>query len=150
LSQSAALCAALAFELGGSAMDMAAWSPVHIATYAWLMVAWWLGERLIRRPSFRSAAALGLALAVQFLPGFPQLVLFTYQVIALRVAWAVAIDRVPFRARLLLWVAVAFVVPLGLCAVQLLPSLQIVRESLRSVPLDEDQLGGFHFEWSGL
>lgn len=150
LSSTASLCAALAFQLGGSAMDMAAWSPVHIAPYAWLAVAMWLVERLVNHPTFASAAALGVGLTIQLLPGFPQLVFFTYQLAALRVAWAVVFAQTPDRVRLLTMTLVALTLPLGLAAVQLLPSLEVARASLRTIPLSADELGGFHFSWHGL
>jgi uncharacterized membrane protein len=86
LSHAAALAGALAFELGGSGLYLAAWGPMHIAPYAWLPAALAAVERLLRAPSPRGAVLLAVILTLQLLPGFPQVSAFTYQVIALRVA----------------------------------------------------------------
>src|SRR5689334_10939148 len=67
-----ALCAALALELGWVAGWLASWSPIHSASFAWLPVALWCGERLVDRPTVRHALALAVALTIQNLPGFFQ------------------------------------------------------------------------------
>lgn len=150
LTRSAAVCAALAFELGGSAMDLAAWSPIHIGSYAWLPVVLWLTERLLRQPGLRCGVALGLALTMQLLPGFPQLVFFSYQLVGLRVAWALLSGETPHRMRLLQGTLVALTLPLALVSVQLVPSLETARASLRSMPLRNEELGGFRWSWSAV
>src|SRR5207245_510900 len=87
LSATAALCGAVAFELGTNTLWMAYWSPSAIAVYAWLPVALAVCERAIRRPSAREAGRLTVALGLQLLVGYPQVSLFTYQLLALRVLW---------------------------------------------------------------
>ena len=89
IGRAASLCGALAFQLGWAASMLAAWSPTHIAPFAWLPVAMWRTECLLRTPGVRAGLWLALVLAIQLLPGFPQTVFFTYQVIALRVLWTV-------------------------------------------------------------
>jgi len=141
LSAAAALAGALAFELGGSALMLASWSPMHIGAYVWLPAALACLERLLRVPSARRAALLGVVLAVQLLPGFPQISFFTYQVIALRVGWELL--TVPASRRL----ATLGLVGLGLglapllVAVQLWPSLEVARDSIRSLPLAPHEIG---------
>ena len=144
----AALAGALAFQLGGTAAMLAAWSPMHIAPYVWIPVAMWRLERLLRQPSFPTAAWLGIVLTIQLLPGFPQTAVFTYQLIALRTGWAL-LGRPPKPFRLLAAVAFGCVLPLFLGAVQLLPSIEVARESLRNLPLGGRELG-YSYTWQGL
>ena len=141
LSPPAALAGALAFGLGGSTLMLASWSPMHISPYAWIPAAMASVERLLRRPAPRRAALLGLILTVQLLPGFPQISLFTYQVIGLRVAWDLATRRVPRRFALIAMVGMGLVLPPLLAAVQLLPSLEVARDSVRSLPLRPGEIG---------
>ena len=141
LSPPAALAGALAFGLGGSTLMLASWSPMHISAYAWMPAAMAAVERLLRGPSLRRAALLGVILTLQLLPGFPQISLFTYQVIALRVGWELATQRVAHRLALLALISLGLVLPPLLAAVQLLPSLEVARDSIRSLPLQPVEVG---------
>jgi hypothetical protein len=149
LARPAALCGALAFQLGWAATNLAAWSPTHVAPYAWLPVALWQTERVIRRPTLRGGLVLGLILAIQLLPGFPQTVFFTYQLIALRVVWAVLLRQSDDIRTMLIAVAVGLVVPVLLDAVQLLPAMEVARESVRQGPVSAELLGP-GFSWQAL
>ncbi len=142
----ASLCGALAFQLGWAASLLAAWSPTHIAPFAWLPVAMWRVERLLRAPSRRAGMWLAAVLAIQLLPGFPQTVFFTYQLIALRVLWTLLTRRSDWRA-VLSALAIGLLAPLLLDAVQLLPSLEVARESVRQGPVSDARLGAV-FSWS--
>lgn len=141
LTAPAALAGALAFQLGGSALTLASWSPIHIAPYAWLPAAMAATERLIARPGGRRAVVLGVVLALQLLPGFPQISVFTYQAIALRVAWELVTARVPQRGRLLAYLVAALALPPLLIGVQFVPALEVARESIRTLPLRPREIG---------
>ena len=145
----AALCGALAFQLGWAAVTLGSWTPLHIAAYAWLAVAMWLTERVVRAPTSSRALALGVALTFQLLVGFPQILFFTYQLIGLRVGWALLTRRTPRPASLLRATAVAAVLPLGLGAVQILPAIEVARASLRSLPVGPREIGQ-SFSWAAL
>jgi len=144
-----ALCAALSFELGWVAAWLASWSPIHIASLAWLPVALWRTERLLQRPTVRRVIALGVVLTIQDLPGFFQIGFFTYQLIALRVLWACVTSRAAPRLRLLGFTAAGLALPVLLGAVQLFPSIEVARESLRGFNLPPDILGPA-FSWTRL
>ena len=141
LSRAAALAGGLAFAYSVSALLLAAWSPMHISPYAWMPVALAAVERLLRVPSPRHGALLGLALALQLLPGFPQTSFFTYQVIALRVVWEFATRRVHRPLALVGWLGMGLALPPLLSAVQFLPSLEVARDSVRMLPLRTGELG---------
>src|SRR5262249_31613484 len=100
LGRIASLTGALAFQLGWSMRQLAAWAPMQLGSYTWMPVALWRTERLVRGPTARNATLLALVLAVQLLPGFPQVVFFTYQLVGLRVVWAVLAGDTPRRAAL--------------------------------------------------
>ena len=141
LGRPAALAGALAFAYGVSALWLAAWSPIHIAPYAWMPVALAALERLLRAPSARHGALLGVVLTLQLLPGYPQTSVFTYQVIALRVLWELATARVPRPGVLAASLVFGMAVPPFLAAVQFLPSLELAGESVRTVPLRSEEIG---------
>ena len=142
----AALSGALVFQLAGTAVQLGSWNPTIIATYAWMPVALWSTERLLKRPTARGAICLGSILTVQLLPGYPQILFFTVQLIALRVAWAIVARQTPRPAALAMASAVAVVLPILLAAVQFLPSLEVLRQSVRWGALAPAQLGG-EFTW---
>ena len=141
LSRPAALAGGLAFAYGCGALLLAAWSPMHIGPYVWMPVALAATERLLHAPSPRRGALLGLVLTLQLLPGFPQTSFFTYQVVALRVLWELLTARVSRPGALLVWLGLGLAVPPLLAAVQFLPSLELARESVRSLPLQRAEIG---------
>jgi hypothetical protein len=141
LSRPAALAGALAFAYGPSALWLAAWSPIHLAPYVWMPMALAALERLLRAPLPRHGALLGVVLTLQLLPGYPQTSFFTYQVIALRVVWELVTARVPRPGMLAAWLVFGMAVPPLLAGVQFLPSLEVARESVRTVPLQPDEFG---------
>jgi len=137
----ASLCGALAFAFSGTAVNMATWLPsANLGTYAWLPVALYLLEGLIKRPAPPRAVALAVVLALQLFAGSPQIAWFTHQIIAFRVLWAFAARHVRQPWRFLGALAGAVVLAFGLAAVQLLPSLEFSRHSLRSFGLSATEL----------
>jgi hypothetical protein len=149
LTPIAALCGALAFQLGWAATTLATWSPTHLGTLVWLPVVMWRCERLVRAPRVRQGILMGLALTAQLLAGFPQILVFTYQLVALRIGWALVLRQAPRVARLLGAAAIGVLVPPLLAAVQLLPALEVARRSLWGSALPAEQLGST-FSWSQL
>src|SRR6185295_16372908 len=87
-SRLAALGATLAFMLGSAALCLTTWTPTVQAPFVWVPVAMLCCERLVKAPALRSALFLGMALAAGLLPGHPQFVLFTCQLVALRLLWS--------------------------------------------------------------
>lgn len=139
-STAAALTAALAFQLGWAVTQVASWSPTHAGTFVWIPVALWRIERLVRAPTVRNGIVLAAALALQLLAGFPQMVFLSYQIVALRILWALALRQAPARP-LLLTAGVGLALPPALAAVQLLPALEAVRDSLWGAPLSAKEQG---------
>ena len=152
LGRPAALCGAFACVLNGMAMNLAAWLPTaNLGAYVWLPVAIAILERLLDRPTAERGLALGAVLGVQLLAGCPQISLFTYQVIALRVVWQAATARVQALRAALPALALGMVLPAGLAAVSLLPSLELSRLSVRSHPLSLSEMAPIGvMGWTGL
>jgi hypothetical protein len=144
LTRAAALCGALAFEFGANTLWTAYWSPSILAVYAWMPVALALAERLVRRPSLANTLLLAAALTLQLLVGYPQVLLFTYQLVALRVAWEAATRWQSSLPRAALAVAAALALAPLLAAVQLVPSFEVAAESIRSRPLTLEEIRPAH------
>src|SRR5262249_32108262 len=77
---------------------------------------------------------LGVVLTVQLLAGCPQMSLFTYQVIALRVLWQIGARGTRWK-RALGSVMLGMALPAGLAAGLLLPALEFARLAGRGHPL---------------
>jgi len=131
LTTVAAVGGALAFELGNATAFMTVWTPQTGGPYAWLPAAMLCCERILRGPSLRRGIALGLVLTLALLPGFPQTVLFIYQLVVLRVVWEFATRRVTRPASVVLTIVLGLVLPALVGAVQLFPAIEVARESLR-------------------
>jgi hypothetical protein len=154
LRRPAALCGALTFQLGWTTLFLGYWSPMTLAVYAWLPGALAATERLLRGATPRGVALLATLLGLQWLAGYPQVSVFTYQLIALRGAWELATRWRHWRRLLapLLAIAVAGLLAVGLAAVQLLPGAQVAAHSLRSRSLGPDELRpkGVTTSWESL
>jgi hypothetical protein len=131
LAQAAAVGGALAFELGNATAFVTMWAPQAAGPYAWFPAAMLCCERILREPSVRGGIALGAVLAVALLAGFPQTVLFAYQLIALRVVWELATRRVRRPGSVVLVTIFGLTLPVLLDAVQLLPAIEVARSSVR-------------------
>jgi hypothetical protein len=127
-----ALCGALAFELGGVALQLASWVPTNgLGAYALLPAVFATCECVIEKPTLRGVAGLGVILALQFLAGQPQMSLFTCQLIGLRVLWEAGFGDRSRLARALVPLVLSGILALALAAVQLIPSAEITGLSLR-------------------
>jgi membrane protein YfhO len=140
LRRGAALCGAVVFEIGGAAIHLGTWLPYSLlGVYAWMPVAVWRTERLLRVPTVGNGIVLGLVLTLQLLIGYPQLLVFTYQVVALRALWECRRRDVP-RLRILGVVLLGAILPAALGAAQLLPMLEFAGESARNRSLTNREL----------
>ena len=146
-SVTAATCGALTFELGNAMVSLTSWGPQMTGPYAWMPAAMWCCERILRHPSVGRGIALGGVLAVSLLPGFPQAVFFTYQLIAWRLLWELVVRRAA-RPRALLVVVFGLILGPLLAAVQLVPALELARLSVRGGELSIREIAGGSLTWS--
>lgn len=126
----AALFAAVAFQFGSMMISRIALTP-HLFTMAWLPWILWGIERAVRGRPAQGAAIVGCLYALQILAGAPQVSFYTALLLPgwwLCRAWAL---RRPVAATVRYGV-VAATIALLLSAVQLLPTLEFLRESARS------------------
>lgn len=131
LSRIAALGGALAFEIGDPMVQFTGWSPMTNGPWAWLPWALLFCERLLHVPSRGGIVGLATVLALQLLPGVVLIAVFTYQLIALRVAWEIVTRRAgrPWRSAVAIVAGMALA-PL-LVAIQLLPAVELAQASIR-------------------
>ncbi len=136
----AALSGSLAFTFGGGCAVLARSGSFVLSAYAWLPVAAFLCERILRRPSAGAGIGLAVVLALQVLAGFPQTSVFTYQWIALRTLWQWGVRREPVSRQVLGALALGLALPPLLGAIQLLPSAELASVSVRSQPLSVHEI----------
>jgi hypothetical protein len=145
LDRLSAVAGAIAFELGGASLGLAAWMPNISGAYAWMPVAVCIGERLLRTGTLSSAIALSVVLALQLFAGYPQVAFFTYQILLVRVLWTVAAKQSDWKAAALV-VAAMGMAPL-LAAVHLVPGIEFARESVRSAALAVAEFESMSVSW---
>ena len=143
--RAAALCGALAFELSMATVDLSTWGPQVSGSYVWLPVAMLFCERLLRAPTLGSSIGLGAALTLALLPGFPQVVFFTYQLIALRVLFELATRRLARPWNTLAAVGLGLVLAPLLDAVHLVPGIEMAARSVRGGNLNVEEIGAGGF-----
>jgi hypothetical protein len=109
--------------------------PNRIACVVWIPLAFSSFTRVLARPGPRRAAALGLVIALGLLAGYPEYTFDT--VLCLVVYWPFAAralarrgEAAPLR-RTVGWLAVSAATAAALSALQILPLLELVRESAR-------------------
>jgi hypothetical protein len=140
LGAMAALAGSVAFTFGGGSGVLARSGSFVLSAYAWVPVAAFLCERILRRPSPWLGIGLGVVLTLQLLAGFPQTTVFTYQWIVLRTLWHWGVRREPVSRQVLRTLALGLVLPPLLGAIQLLPSAELAGESIRSRPLSTAEI----------
>src|SRR5262249_49703175 len=84
--------------------------------------------------------ALAGACCMALLPAWPQLVLFLYQLIALRVVWALVFERPPRAIASLAAITAGLVLGPLLDGVQLFPALEVARDSVRRLSLSAPEI----------
>ncbi len=136
----AAAAGAIAFELGNATLNVTAFMTIVAAPYAWMPLAMLCCERILRAPSLRWGIYLGLVLAVALLAGYPQMMFFIYQLIALRTLWELVARRVTQPRLALAVLAFALVLPVLLDAVQVLPAVATASDSVRGANLQSSDM----------
>jgi len=136
----AALCGGLAFACSNSATDVLGSTPLVSGPYAWMPAAMLCCERLLRAPSLRAGALLGVVLTIALLPGHPQILLYIYQLVALRVAFEMITRRSFLGMRTLGPLVLGLALPPFLGAVHLLPAMEVMRASIRGVELKATEI----------
>jgi hypothetical protein len=151
LGRVGALCLALSFELGTATVDLGTWGPQMGSTFVWMPAALLFCERLLRTATLAAAIGLGVSLALPLLPGFPQVVFFTYQLVALRVVFELVTQRPPRPLRTVGYVLLGLAIAPLLLAVQLVPGIEMAAQSVRGGSLSGAELtGGVGFlTWGG-
>jgi hypothetical protein len=128
----ASLSASLLWAASGPLLSLVnVWH--HLAGASWLPWVLLAADRALGAPSLRGAALTGLALGAQVLAGSPDMSAFTGLAVAALVL-ARLDSRAPFGAanrRRAATAALALLLGLGLAAGQLLPSLELARQSPR-------------------
>ena len=145
LGTAAALGTGVAFAFGNANVDLVTWTPVVGSAYAWLPAVMLCGERLLQRPSVRRAVALGAVLLVALLGGYPQQLMLAYQLIALRLVWALATRESPRPGRAATMIAVGVALAPLLAAVVVVPGVEVALRSVRGRPLAEHELASAGF-----
>ncbi len=140
LRPAAALSGALIFELGWTTLYLGYWSPMTLAVYAWMPGALAATEALLRRATRRRTALLAVLLGLQWLAGYPQVSVFTYQLIALRAGWEAVTRWRPRLSAGLLAIALASLLAPALAAVQVVPGIEVAHQSLRNRVLTDSEL----------
>jgi len=131
LAWPATIGGALAFQLGDPMAQLTGWSPTHNGPWTWVPWALLMCERLLRAPTRTRIVGLAAVLSLVILPGWVLISALTYQLIALRVAWEVCTRRDVGSLRAATAVAVALVLMPLLVAVQLIPAVELSRQTFR-------------------
>jgi len=141
LGRAAALTGALAFELCWPLTQVGGWQPDAIfGALAWLPCAMLFCERTIRSPARANALGLALVLTLSLLAGYPQMTMFIYQLILLRVGWELVVGggrRVVAASGAL---AAGLALPVALAAVYLLPATGFAGQSIRNHALSVKEM----------
>lgn len=131
-----ALFGAVAFMFGGSLVSTMS-SLGRFPTFIWLPLLLWALERALKRSSWRWAIVGGIILGLQILAGHLQMVLYSITTLGLymayRVVWA-WLEHRTLAAVLLpcLLLGLMLLSGLGLTAVQLLPTAELIPQGVRS------------------
>jgi hypothetical protein len=147
----AALSGMLVLQLGTTLPVFSTLATPHLGAYAWLPVVLLAGERLLAAPGAWRATQLAAALAFQLLPGSPQIVFLTVQLLVLRLLWELVTVPGARRAGTVGWMGVGLLLGISLAAAQLVPEIEAANVSLRGTqlsPSEAEPLGSL--DWPGL
>jgi hypothetical protein len=123
-----------------SALGLTFWPPA-LSTILWMPWLLLCVEKLVQGLRFRWWAGLALGTALQIFAGFPQYFVYSSQLVALvailRLCEQWRADRMSGRETAMrgIGLAAATACGIGLASVQLLPTLELVRESARHAGL---------------
>jgi hypothetical protein len=131
-----ALFGAIAFMFGGSLVNTMS-SLGRFPTFVWLPLLLWSLERTLKRNDWRWAIVGGIILGLQILAGHLQMVLYSITTLGLYTAYRVGWDWVEKRAISsvllpFLFLGIMVLSGLGLTAVQLLPTAELIPQGVRS------------------
>jgi len=130
-----ALIGALALEGSGFLVARVALFPSMALTFPWLAVWLWRGEVLVHRGRLRDALWLGLALGLGLLAGHAQTAFYGGVLLAAYLIFRCS--RFTFHvSRSCSLLIVSLVVGVGLAAVQLLPTAELLAQSQRAGGVD--------------
>ncbi len=136
-----ALIAGLALEGSGFLVARAALFPSIALTFPWVAVWLWRGEMLVQRCRLQDALWLGLALGMGLLAGHAQTAFYGGLLLAaycvFRVACSVSRNWRPFIVHCSLFI-VSLLIGVGLAAVQLLLTAELMLQSQRASGVDYD------------
>jgi hypothetical protein len=129
-------------------------NPHYLAGVAWLPVVFLTAELLYNQPSLSRSLLFAGVVAIQFFSGAGQFFLYTLYFLFLYLGLRLLFDsgehsgtgvKVRFSGYLIFGLAVAVL----LSCVQLLPSLELLRGSIRSHPLNKSlvHFGDWYFQW---
>lgn len=135
----AAWAGAVIFETGGFLASRVEHIPAMMAA-AWLPLAWLAVLRLRQTPRLNWLAALGGALGMSVLGGFPQATLAVFVSTALLSILLVALRLA--RARVIAYTACGCLLGLALAAVQFIPTAQLTEYSVAKYRADWLGSGG--------
>ena len=111
--------------------------PALGSAFCWLPMLLWLTHRFIDFPSYVNALLIAVCLALCFLAGFPNFFFYTCLTLGIYTLALLILASNEYRlggiAKRVGMLAVALVLMVGLVAVQLLPTLELVDLSIRSV-----------------
>lgn len=145
LSPPASAVATLAFMLGGTQLTGIYMMPC-LAAHSWLPVTLFSLHGLLTEARARWAAALGLSIAFSFLAGYAQGTFYALELaLAFGVVGMIACVRRGRRLRVAGLAVAAGVLAFGLCAPQLLPTLELSRDSVRDLDGMTQKAAAFPF-----
>jgi hypothetical protein len=132
-----ALVGALALEGSGFLVARAALFPSIALTFPWIAIWLWRGEVLARRGRLRDALWLGLALGMGLLAGHAQTAFYGGLLLAAYLVFRVRSEIRDRRLAIGDWriaslVIVSLFIGIGLAAVQLLPTAELMLQSQRA------------------
>ncbi|MEE8391282.1 MAG: YfhO family protein [Anaerolineae bacterium] len=136
-----AFIGALALEGSGFLAARAALFPSMVLTFPWLAMWLWRAEVLVRRKQMRDALWLGVALGLGLLAGHAQIAFYGGALLAAYIVLRTlqgAGGRKQEVTRNAQLVGLALALGVGLAAVQLLPTAELMLSSQRSGGVDYD------------
>lgn len=124
--------------LFGCVLGQVYW-PSEVSTLAWMPFLFWTVERFVQTGRPRWWMLFTLGTAMQVLAGFPQFLVYTFYLLVPYTLLSLWLHRSGAssgltRAGMLL---LGSVLAVGLAAVQLIPTLELVRQTARNDSLDE-------------
>jgi hypothetical protein len=132
----ASVLGAMAIAWGGYALSMTIYLN-NLQAMAWIGWTWTAWELWLRHRTWRWLALTSAGFGLEFLAGEPQVAVLT-AVVALLLAWTRGSDPARARSRWgtpVLALAAAAVGAMILTAVQLVPTIELLRQSQRSIGL---------------